>query len=185
MVLTAVGGKIPKDLSWNAGKKSMGNVDAFLKSLINFDKDNVPEVCCENVEKNYLSNPTFTPDFIRSKSSAAAGLCAWVVNICKYFRIYQVVAPKRAALGEANKKLEGANKKLSGIRAKVKELKDRVEALEANLFKATEDKNAAIAQVRSLLMADEVSTDCVAFRCLRQCHGTMEWRLGWKSNSAV
>ena len=58
-----------------------------------------------------------------------------------------MVAPKRAALAEANKKLEGANKKLSGIRAKVKELRDRVEALEANLMKATEDKNAAIAQV--------------------------------------
>ena len=28
--------------SWNAGKKFMGNVDAFLKSLVNFDKDNVP-----------------------------------------------------------------------------------------------------------------------------------------------
>jgi predicted nucleic acid-binding Zn-ribbon protein len=61
----------------------------------------------------------------------------------------QVVAPKRAALAEANKKLEAANKKLSGIRAKVKELQDRVAALEENLMKATEDKNAAIAQVRS------------------------------------
>ena len=39
MVLCAPAGKIPKDVSWNAGKKSMGNVDAFLKSLINFDKD--------------------------------------------------------------------------------------------------------------------------------------------------
>ena len=51
----------------------------------------------------------------RSKSGAASGLCSWVVNICKYFRIYQVVAPKRAALAEANKKLEGANKKLAGL----------------------------------------------------------------------
>lgn len=51
MVLTAPGGKIPKDLSWNAGKKNMGNVDAFLKSLQNFDKDNVPENCVAAVEK--------------------------------------------------------------------------------------------------------------------------------------
>lgn len=33
-----------------------------------------------------------------------------------------MVAPKRAALAEANKKLEAANKKLSGIRARVKEV---------------------------------------------------------------
>jgi dynein heavy chain, axonemal len=51
MILTAPGGKIPKDVSWNAGKKSMGNVDTFLKSLVNFDKDNVPENCVAAVER--------------------------------------------------------------------------------------------------------------------------------------
>ena len=43
-------------------------------------------------EKDYLSSPSFKPEIIRSKSGAAAGLCSWVVNICKYFRIYQVHA---------------------------------------------------------------------------------------------
>lgn len=90
MCLTAPGGKIPKDLSWAAGKKFMGNVDAFLKSLLSFDKDNVPVVCVDTVEKDYISNPGFRPENIKSKSSAAAGLCGWVLNICKYFRIYQV-----------------------------------------------------------------------------------------------
>ncbi len=48
------------------------------------------EKCVDRVEKDYLSNPNFNSDNIRTKSSAAAGLCAWVMNICKYFRIYQV-----------------------------------------------------------------------------------------------
>lgn len=69
----------------------MGNVDAFLKSLVAFDKDNTPLQCVERVEKDFLSNPNFNADYIRSKSGAAAGLCGWVVNICKYFRIYQVI----------------------------------------------------------------------------------------------
>jgi dynein heavy chain len=101
MTLTAAGGKIPKDLSWPAGKKYMGNVDAFLKSLLNFDKDNVPVNCVDACEKEYISNPNFNADYIRSKSSAAAGLCGWVVNICKYFRIYQVcsLAAKFASSG--------------------------------------------------------------------------------------
>ena len=68
----------------------MGNVDAFLKSLQSFDKDNLPVQCADKVEKEYTSNPNFKPEYIRSKSGAAAGLCGWVVNICKYFRIYQV-----------------------------------------------------------------------------------------------
>ena len=160
MVLTAPGGKIPKDVSWNSAKKMMGNVDGFLKSLIDFDKDNTPENCVACCEKEFLSNPNFNPDFIRNKSGAAAGLCGWVVNICKYFRIYQVVAPKRALLAEANKKLDNANKKLSGIRSKVKELQDRVTKLEEGLMKATEDKNAAIAAADKTLrkagMADRL-----------------------------
>lgn len=71
----------------------MGNVDAFLKSLLNFDKNNIPEACVDKVEKDYIKQPYFTPEAIRTKSAAAGGLCAWVANICKYFRIYQVPAP--------------------------------------------------------------------------------------------
>jgi dynein heavy chain len=71
-----------------------------------------------------------------------------------------VVAPKRAALADANKRLEGANKKLTSIRAKVKELRERVAALEVSLMKATEDKNVAIAQAektaRKAALADRL-----------------------------
>ncbi len=42
MVLCSSNGKIPKDLSWNAGKKMMNDVGSFLSSLKTFDKDNVP-----------------------------------------------------------------------------------------------------------------------------------------------
>ncbi|KAI3434555.1 hypothetical protein D9Q98_002628 [Chlorella vulgaris] len=145
MVLCSSNG-IPKDLSWNAGKKFMGNTDAFLRSLLCFDKDSIPVLCVDRVEKDYISSPNFRPEHIRTKSSAAAGLCAWVINICKYHRIYEVVAPKRIALAEANKRLDSATKKLFGIRARVKDLQDRVLVLEAGLQQATEDKNVAIAQ---------------------------------------
>ena len=74
----------------------MGNVDAFLKSLLAFDKDNVPVPCVDRAEKDYISNAAFNADNIRSKSAAAAGLCAWVINICKYFRIYQARHDHRA-----------------------------------------------------------------------------------------
>lgn len=78
-------------MSWAACKKFMGNVDAFLKSLLTFDKDNLPEACADKVERDYVRQPWFTSEAIRSKSAAAGGLCSWVVNVCKYFRIYQVI----------------------------------------------------------------------------------------------
>lgn len=45
MILTAPGGKIPKDKSWKAAKIMMGKVDAFLDSLKKFDKEHIPEAC--------------------------------------------------------------------------------------------------------------------------------------------
>ena len=82
-----------QDLSWAAGKKSMGNVDAFLRSLLTFNKDVIPLPCVEKCEKDFISNPAFNAANIRTKSGAAAGLCGWVINICKYFRIYQARLP--------------------------------------------------------------------------------------------
>jgi dynein heavy chain len=85
MVLSG-GGKIPKDLSWNAAKKMMGNIDQFLKMLIEYDKDNTPDIACTYCEDKFISKPEFNVATMKTKSGAAAGMTAWVINICKYFR---------------------------------------------------------------------------------------------------
>ena len=107
IILTAGKPKVPKDLSWAAAQKMLGNVGKFLDSLLYFDKDNVDEVLVAAVEAKFLSDPEFEPEKIRSKSGAAADLCSWCICMCKYSRIYQVVAPIRAALAAANAKLSG------------------------------------------------------------------------------
>lgn len=48
-----------------------------------------------------------------SKSAAAAGLCAWVINIVKFYEVYVVVEPKRRALNAANAELQAARDKLA------------------------------------------------------------------------
>ena len=60
----------------------MGKVDAFLDSLINYDKENIHENCLKAI-RPYLDDPEFDPEFIRSKSSAAAGMCSWVRNMAR------------------------------------------------------------------------------------------------------
>ena len=72
IILTAGKPKVPKDLSWAAAKKMLGNVGKFLDSLLYFDKDNVDEVLVAAVEAKFLSDPEFDPEKIRSKSGAAA-----------------------------------------------------------------------------------------------------------------
>ena len=58
-------------------------VEAFLDSLINYDKENIHENCLK-ATRQYMDEEDFTPDTVRKKSVAAAGLCAWVINIVKW-----------------------------------------------------------------------------------------------------
>lgn len=66
-----------------------------------------------------MNDSEFDPDFVRTKSGAAAGLCAWVINIIKFFEVYCDVEPKRRALAQANAELAAAQEKLSIIKRKV------------------------------------------------------------------
>jgi dynein heavy chain len=139
MVLLAPKGKVPKDRSWKAAKIVMAKVDAFLDHLINYDKECIhPEVI--KAIQPYLKNPEFEPDFVRSKSAAAAGLCAWVINIIKFYEVYCDVEPKRRALEAANAELAAAQDKLLVITQKVVSLEEQLAALTADFEKATADK---------------------------------------------
>lgn len=139
------GGKKPSDISWNGAKKMMANVDQFLNVLISFDKDNTPDNACTWVETNCISKAHFNVETMRGKSGAAAGMTAWVINICKYFRIYQYVEPKRMKLLEANGKLDDANNTLTSVRKQVAELEEKLANLTQQFEEATQEKNEAIA----------------------------------------
>ncbi|XP_074051552.1 dynein axonemal heavy chain 11 isoform X2 [Macrotis lagotis] len=140
MVLLAPRGRVPKDRSWKAAKVFMGKVDDFLQALINYDKEHIPENCLRVVNEQYLKDPEFNPSLIRTKSFAAAGLCAWVINIVRFYEVYCDVEPKRQALAEANLELEAATEKLGAIRKKLAELGDNLNQLTASFEKAIAEK---------------------------------------------
>lgn len=140
MVLLAnKSGKVPKDRSWKAAKVMMAKVDDFLNQLITYDKENIADYCVKAVQP-YLDNPEFEVEFIQSKSSAAAGLCAWVRNIMMFFVIFCDVEPKRIALETANNQLATAQEKLRVIQNKIQSLEEALGKLTAEFEKATNDK---------------------------------------------
>uniref|UniRef100_A0AAX7TU92 Dynein axonemal heavy chain 17 n=1 Tax=Astatotilapia calliptera TaxID=8154 RepID=A0AAX7TU92_ASTCA len=139
MVLMAPGGKVPKDRSWKAAKVMMAKVDTFLDSLINFNKEKIPEACLKAIQP-YLQDPEFQPDLVASKSYAAAGLCSWVLNIVKFYEVYCEVEPKRQALSKANAELAAAQEKLAAIKSKINHLNENLAKLTAKFEKATADK---------------------------------------------
>ncbi|XP_029423391.1 dynein heavy chain 11, axonemal [Nannospalax galili] len=140
MVLLAPRGRVPKDRSWKAAKIFMGKVDDFLQALINYDKEHIPENCLKVVNEQYLKDPEFNPNFIRTKSFAAAGLCAWVINIIKFYEVYCDVEPKRQALAQTNLDLATATEKLETIRKKLVDLDQNLSRLTASFEKAMTEK---------------------------------------------
>ncbi|XP_053720928.1 dynein heavy chain 9, axonemal [Synchiropus splendidus] len=139
MVLTAPKGKVPKDRSWKAAKIMMAKVDVFLDSLKNYDKENIPDTCLKAIQP-YLQDAEFNPDLVKAKSSAAAGLCSWVINIVTFYNVYCDVEPKRQALAKANSELAAAQEKLAGIKSKINRLNENLAKLTAKFEKATADK---------------------------------------------
>ncbi|XP_054026357.1 dynein axonemal heavy chain 17 [Dryobates pubescens] len=139
MILTAPKGNIPKDKSWKAAKVMMGKVDTFIDNLKKFDKEHIPEACLKAFQP-YRSDPSFDPEFIMSKSTAAAGLCSWCLNIVRFYEVFCEVEPKRKALEEANAELAEAQEKLRRIKDKIADLNANLAALTAEFEKATAEK---------------------------------------------
>ncbi|KAM6374901.1 LOW QUALITY PROTEIN: dynein axonemal heavy chain 11 [Alca torda] len=136
MVLLAYKGKAPKDQR-KAAKVFTGKVDDFLQALINYDKEHIPQNCLKVVKEHYSKDPDFNPNYVHTKPFAAAGLCAWVINIVKFNEVYCEVEPKRCELA---KQLAAATEKLEAIRKKLLVLDSNLCELRASLEKAVAEK---------------------------------------------
>lgn len=79
-----------KKIDWKAAQKMMNNPGQFLEEIFSFDANNIPEDNLKNCE-TVANQPFFTYEIMKGKSSAAAYLTNWVVNIVAYNKIYKKV----------------------------------------------------------------------------------------------
>lgn len=128
---------MPRDRTWRAAKSMIGDVGVFLNTLLTYDKNHIPGkndgfitqnertglfVSLESSLKavdEYLRDPEYNPDSIRRVSFAAAGLCAWAVNIVQYYRVYCEVEPKRLAAEEATEQLRQTEEQFNATQNKL------------------------------------------------------------------
>lgn len=92
-------GKMVEDY-WLSAQKLLADPN-FVKSLKDYDKDNVPPKIIERIRKEYTINPDFNPAAAAKAAAAAEGLCKWVCAMESYDKVAKVVAPKKASLAEA------------------------------------------------------------------------------------
>jgi dynein heavy chain, axonemal len=117
---------------WKASLKLMANPQAFLDSLNAFkssiDADEVPTQNFKAI-RSTLEEETFTPEIIRTKSSAAAGLCDWIINITCYYDVVVSVEPKKLKVAAAQAQLAEANAKKATMEEMVAELSAKLAIL--------------------------------------------------------
>jgi len=136
------------DPYWVPATKELLNDPKFLSRLQNYDRDNMDPAVVSKA-KTFTDDPEFEPEMVAKKgSAAAAGLARWVHAMVKYDRVARLVAPKKAALKEAEATLKEAQDTLAVKQAALKEVTDKVAALEAALKDAENKKESLKNQVQ-------------------------------------
>ncbi|XP_069839698.1 dynein axonemal heavy chain 7 isoform X1 [Dendropsophus ebraccatus] len=117
---------------WGPAKRVLGDMK-FLQSLHEYDKDNIPPAYMNIIRKQYITNAEFVPDKVRNASTAAEGLCKWVIAMDSYDKVAKVVAPKKVKLNQAESELKIAMDSLRKKQAALKEVQDKLAKLEEKL----------------------------------------------------
>lgn len=150
MVLAAVcvlQGKDPdRKLDMNTGKATydfwrpsvlMMTKGDFLKSLIQFDRENIDPKRIEGLKK-YLNDKHFKPSYLNGVSEVAASLAEWVIAIDRYYHVTLEVRPKQERMKAAKAKQREAEERLRQKKSDLKVVLDRVDNLN-RMLKETQD----------------------------------------------
>jgi len=129
VVMEAVCILLGKKPLWEEGKKLLNDMK-FLDNLKQYDKDNIKGKYIRQL-RPYMKMEDFTPEKIKSVSTAATSLCMWVHAMVKYDRVAKTIVPKRKRLEEAEAKLAKVMAELASKQAALKKIQDRVAELKA------------------------------------------------------
>ena len=130
---------------WDYAKKMMGDVGGFLLQLKEYSKVGAKAMSDELINKllPYIQADGFNEQDMKSKSGAAANLCAFVVNVFRFNRIYVKVKPLMDSLEKAENEEAAANKAKNEALDKVARLTANLEALQRTFEEANAKKAAA------------------------------------------
>jgi hypothetical protein len=68
-----------------------------------------------NMLAEIFAMDVFKPEAMMSVSSAASSLCAWVINIVAYWRVWKDTVPKQNAMAAATAQFDAAQAKLAAV----------------------------------------------------------------------
>eukprot|EP00742_Colponemidia_sp_Colp-10_P005056 GILJ01005402.1.p1 GENE.GILJ01005402.1~~GILJ01005402.1.p1 ORF type:complete len:2699 (+),score=503.77 GILJ01005402.1:46-8097(+) len=124
---------------WENAKRVLQDV-AFMKRLVEIDKDNIPKPALKRIQ-TYVEHPDFNPLKVEQVSKAARSLCMWVRAIDTYCAISVELEPKREKLKEMSEALQTADSKLKEKQELLKNIEIQIEDLRRRVRVTEEEKD--------------------------------------------
>ncbi|EAA13034.3 AGAP011441-PA [Anopheles gambiae str. PEST] len=124
---------------WGPSKRLLGDL-AFLQTLKDYDKDNINPDTMRKIRKDFIPHKDFQPHIVAKASSAAEGLCKWIIAMDLYDAVAKIVAPKKEKLKQAEKEYAETMAILNEKRLLAANLERRVAELNDNLEIANRKK---------------------------------------------
>ncbi|XP_047126546.1 dynein axonemal heavy chain 6 isoform X3 [Hydra vulgaris] len=166
---------------WATAKILLGDPN-FLKRLIDFDKDNIPDSALKKLKK-YIENPKFLPEIAEKSSKvcwifwACKSMCLWARACDLYASVVRTVEPKRRRLATAQLELDTVMSVLKEKQGKLAAVEAKITALKESYSQSIEEKDHLtknIAQTASRLKQASKLTAALA-----------EEQVRWTENIAV
>ena len=148
-----------KSLTWDNAKKQLSKMD-FMKTLKDIDAESIPDSIIKKMSKNYMHNPEFEPEKVKSSSLACQSLCMWARAVVNFNQVTKNMAPLKERLRVANGQLDAASAKLQKARDVLSEVERKLERLTTNMQaainkKKTLEDDIAVTEAR-LIRADKL-----------------------------
>lgn len=132
--------------SWKVSKNLMKDPTKFMENL-NLYKDIIDEMRIppKNFEaiQDIVQAEWFTPENLKTKAEAAAGVCNWIKNINLYYDVVINTEPKRLKVEQAKIDLAAAEETKATMNALVAELQAKLDVLMKAYQAAMDQKQGA------------------------------------------
>jgi len=119
----------------------MNNPKQFLDYVQKYDGSNIADWILKELEP-ILAQDSFTYENMLKKSTAAANLASWVINIVIYNTIYKKVKPLMESAEAAEKLATEKLAELAIVQEKVRVIVEKVDALKRQLDEAIAKRQA-------------------------------------------
>jgi len=107
----------------------LNNPNNFLKMMIEYDKENIPESTVKKVN-SILNSEEFTLEKVKNAANALVAIQKWAKAMMSYHELLKIVNPKRQKVAEMNEKLAIVRANLAEMRKMLKEVEEKIDSLE-------------------------------------------------------